>query len=251
MPAGPAGLTESDVASFAKDGYLVLPRAVGPRLVERARAYLDTAAVDPSVGLRVRPDLFLGSARDPALVDLLCESSVLPSVQFLIGEGVDLLVGTKPPRECAASLALVYQSTMPAVGSVAGAKVGLSGYQAEQVPFWGWQPHLDGVWSGGSAPPAIGEPVSEQSDWYRPVGTNGCPMVVARNKRDEVTSTIAHFTLLIGIAISDQPDEGMGQLGVLPGAHRSLAAVFREQRAAGGPLGTSAKQVNVNCIRSC
>ena len=108
-------------------------------------------------------DPFLGSALVTALTDLLCEPRLLPIVQPLIGESVDLLVGTKPPQESAASLSLVHQSQAPAAGSQAGGGIVCPGIHWNKFHY-GWQPHLDVIWSG-CVPPAIDETVSDHSDW--------------------------------------------------------------------------------------
>jgi hypothetical protein len=151
----------------------------------------------------VRPDIHLGSSRDPALGDLLSESSLLPILHSLIGD-VELQVGSdslgeKNAAGYAASIALVYPSEPPERGSAAGQVVGGSGYRLEDIPFWGWQPHLDGIWSGGSAPPEIGADVPADSDWYRPVGTNGCPLVCVEDDAGQPVSSVVSVTTTCGV----------------------------------------------------
>ena len=48
---------------------------------------------------------------------------------------------------------------------------------------------------------------------------------------------IGSFTALVGVALSDQTEEGAGNLGVLAGAHHHMERFFQMQRARGGPLG--------------
>ena len=233
-PLPPTSAAHPACTLLAGEGYVVLPRAVAADTVDRARAFID-ATVDHSQRM-VRPDLHLGSAKDPALGSLL--AGLLPALRSLVGD-TELLVGsdTFDPQNTAASIALVYPSERPERGSRAGQVVGGSGYRLEDVPFYGWQGHIDGIWSGGSAPPDIGADVPADSDWYTAVGTNGCPLVVAEDDAGRPASSVSHFTCLVGVALSDMLVDGMGQLGVLPRAHQPLAEVFRAQREQGGPLG--------------
>lgn len=45
-----------------------------------------------------------------------------------------------------------------------------------------------------------------------------------------IGTSIANFTCLVGVALSDQSLEGSGNLGVLKGAHRHMSEFFRWQR---------------------
>ena len=68
--------------------------------------------------------------------------------------------------------------------------------------------------------------------WYRDPATNG-----VNRCHPEFNCNMSNFTTLAGVALSDQRQEGAGNLGLLKGAHRKLERFFREQREAGGPLG--------------
>ena len=46
-----------------------------------------------------------------------------------------------------------------------------------------------------------------------------------------------NFTALVAVALSDQTQEGAGNVGLLKGAHHHMERFFRAQRDAGGPLG--------------
>ena len=48
---------------------------------------------------------------------------------------------------------------------------------------------------------------------------------------------ITNFTLLIGVPLNDQSEDGMGNLALLKGAHHAVERVFQMQAALGGPLG--------------
>lgn len=114
-----------------------------------------------------------------------------------------------------------------------GDDVNESGYRDCDTPFHGWVGHLDGLWNGGTRPPSIGVELTAEARaaWYGENGTN----TVARTNPGGIN--IWNFTALVGVALSDQTQEGAGNLGVLRGAHHHIEAFFRSQRAAGGPLG--------------
>jgi hypothetical protein len=49
----------------------------------------------------------------------------------------------------------------------------------------------------------------------------------------EFNANIQNFTALVGVALTDQRKEGVGNLGVLKGAHHAMEEFFQEQAAAG------------------
>ena len=109
-----------------------------------------------------------------------------------------------------------------------------AGYHADEVPFYGWHGHLDGLWNGGA-------PVHQRTDrpmneeelalWNRDPGRNS----VSRSYPGGIN--VLNFTALLGIPLSDQTVEGAGNLGLLRGAHHAISEFFQYQRDAGGPLG--------------
>ncbi len=109
-----------------------------------------------------------------------------------------------------------------------------AGYPSNEVPFYGWHGHLDGLWNGAA-------PVHQRTDramneqelakWNRDPARNS----VHRTYPGEVN--VLNFTALLGIPLSDQTTEGAGNLGLLRGAHHAISEFFRYQRDAGGPLG--------------
>ena len=110
-----------------------------------------------------------------------------------------------------------------------------SGYYSQDVPFYGWHGHLDGLWNGSA-------PVHQRTDrpmnseelqaWSKDLARNG-----VRKSFPESNSTISNFTALLGIPLSDQMIEGCGNLGLLKGAHHHIERFFQHQRELGGPLG--------------
>lgn len=110
-----------------------------------------------------------------------------------------------------------------------------SGYRDKDIPFFGWHGHLDGLWNGSSAPHQdLTKSMSNQEwkKWNQEKGRNG----VQRTYPGTGTN-LTNFTALLGIPLSDQSNEGVGNLGLLRSAHRPISQFFRYQRDLGGPLG--------------
>ena len=116
-----------------------------------------------------------------------------------------------------------------------GEHVNESGYPDIDTPFHGWHGHLDGLWNGHNGThQRVDVPMTpaQRSKWEQSPGTNSAPRTYP-----EHNSNIANFTALLGVALSDQRAEGIGNLGLLAGAHHHFEAFFRRQRELGGPLG--------------
>ena len=110
-----------------------------------------------------------------------------------------------------------------------------SGYRDCDTPFFGWHGHLDGLWNG-AAPvhQDVDQPMTaEQLEaWNREPARNGC-----RKTHPALHANVANFAALVAVALSDQRQEGSGNVGLLQGAHHEMERFFRAQRDAGGPLG--------------
>ena len=114
-----------------------------------------------------------------------------------------------------------------------GHRLNEAGYPVDEVPFFGWHGHLDGLWNGAA-------PVHQRTDramnneelaaWNRDPGRNGVRRIYAH-------ANVLNFTGLLGIPLSDQMVEGSGNLGLLRGAHHPISEFFASQRERGGPLG--------------
>lgn len=64
---------------------------------------------------------------------------------------------------------------------------------------------------------------------------SGCALVPLGDANPGANMT--NFTVLIGIALSDQREEGCGNLGVLRGMHQPIAATCAQQSKAGHAIG--------------
>ena len=126
------------------------------------------------------------------------------------------------------------------------------GYPGDSIPWWGWSGHLDGQWAGGCVPPDT--PEDQVADdrysfanpkkqtfgadphWYADPSTNGSPL------HPSEASNLANFTVLVGVALSDQTTEGCGNLGLLRGGWKVVNDVLYRQHIAGGPMGPEDSQ---------
>ena len=88
-----------------------------------------------------------------------------------------------------------------------------------EIPYRGWAGHLDAIWNGGCpAPQSVSDPDFDPVKWYGTLekpsrGTNGNPQEHAPGMN------CGNFTCLVGISLSDQETEGMGNVGVLRVSH--------------------------------
>ena len=92
---------------------------------------------------------------------------------------------------------------------------------------------MDGLWSGGAN--ILQSRDEDPTEWYRDAGTNGSPK--EPRVPGELQANILNFTLLCGVALSDQLEDGAGQLGLLHGAHHVIEQVYQRQAERGGPVG--------------
>ena len=211
-----------------RDGFLILRKAVPAEMVSAARRVLNThlGALSQSAQrskemAAVRRAAAAASAvgRDPRLLDTFNKTAVVKTVEAFFGGPVNpaqgAQVATKFPDD-----ALM--------------QVNESGYRNKDTPFHSWFGHLDGLWSGGTQVPDIGEVFTPHKKrmWYRDPATNG-----ASRTHPEFNCNLSNFTALVGVALSDQRLEGAGNLGLLKGGHRKMERFFQQQRDAGGPLG--------------
>ena len=217
-------------ASFSNAQFTILRGAVSHELVARAKAAIDgTRATD--VGAKKiefeQTNLSKHAQRAgqvggwPEVTDILNASDVLPLLRSAIGE-------VEPARGLQVALTL---PTEP------GARCMQSGWPEKDIPYRGWAGHVDAIWNGGApAPQSPDDPEFDPLAWYgtpeQPSrGTNGNPQVHAPGMH------LGNFTCLVGISLTDQTTEGMGNVGVLRGAHHSMEEFFRMQDDAGGPMG--------------
>lgn len=158
---------------------------------------------------------------NPAILDLISSTDdLIPTIVEALGEPI-----RKPPG---AQLATIFPSEI-------NNGITECGYRNLDIPFYGWHGHLDGLWNG-SAPPhqRTDRPMNEEelANWSKEGGRNG-----VQRTYPKTNCNINNFTALLGIPLSDQMNEGCGNLGLLRGAHHHIEKFFQNQRAQGGPLG--------------
>ena len=170
---------------------------------------------------KVAVDVARRAGTDPTMMDLVDSKSELIS-------SINEALGTPMRDPKGAQLATIFPHEP-------SSRINEAGYPADEVPFYGWHGHLDGLWNGGApVHQRTDRPMNEQEleKWNRDPGRNG----VSRTFENKA-SNILNFTGLLGIPLSDQSEEGCGNVGLLTGAHRPMSKFFKHQRDKGGPIG--------------
>ena len=229
-----AAVTQDQKETLYRDGFIVLPGLIATERVAAARR-----AVFASIGRQRADALALGREADPEKAKQAAESARMTTGAG--GDGVFMGLFHATP------LATVVQELIGDVLPVRGCQlptnfptdpgehINESGYPDRDTPFYGWHGHLDGLWNGAA-------PMHQRTDrkmtdaereaWFQDPSRNGC-----RRTFPEHATNVMGFTALVAVALSDQTEEGSGNLGLLKGAHHRMERFFQEQRDAGGPLG--------------
>lgn len=220
----PTQLSYDQKRSFYHNGFIVLKNAVSKDLTFEARRLIYSVAG--------RRGGFYGHYREVsesnAITDLVNQSS--------LGEILRNTMGPydKPSRGFAAILFPRPSST----------EMSSHGVPVNEIPNYGWSPHLDGLWAG-----AVPRTPREVDDWNFPktehfgkadateLGGNRTPLF----QDPEMTLSIGSFTAFVGVALNDQTKFGRGNLGLLKGAHHAVEKFFQSQRDSGGVVGPGGK----------
>ena len=204
----PQALDAAQKRAFYRDGFVVVPGAVPALRVEAARRRL----LEGFDGTAAR-------GNEQVFLDLFNATALRTVVEEALGPVQDAgacQLATVWPRE-------------------PSAHVNEAGYRDCDTPFDGWHGHLDGLWNGAtSMHQDIECPMTPEqlAAWHQEPSRNGC-----RKTFPALGANIANFAALVGVALSDQRREGVGNVGLLAGAHHEMERFFQAQRAAGGPLG--------------
>jgi hypothetical protein len=135
---------------------------------------------------------------EQAITDLFNASGAIELLNSVLGDGA-----VEP--QAAGQMQVLFPPTEDLTQTV-----GQMGWKNEDVPWYGWGGHLDGQNNGG---------------------VNG------NAKEMDNNCNIKNFTALVGFPLSDQTNEGVGNLGLLRTAHHAMESVFQQQADSGGPLG--------------
>lgn len=216
----PPELSAEQKRQFYRDGFIVLKNAVEPELTYRAKRRINVIAGRPGRLFDYYGELS-GSPEFPALVNESC-----------LGEILRNTMGPYDPPQRAMPMVLYPSDPSPEIGH--------HGLPDDQLPNYGFFPHLDGLWTG-----AIPKSQREVDDWDAPRTEHfgaGDATVIGRNmtplfQDPECRLSIGSFTCFVGVALNDQTEFGRGNLAVLRGAHHAVEAFFRWQREQGGPIG--------------
>ena len=231
-------MTPEQKQSFYDDGFVVLRDIVPPEAVTRAVrvTYGGLSAIWHASMSRKQTVDNIDSTEDKKLQAAIANAKRAgtdPSILELVNPDSELMrsiseaLGHAVPGRRGAQLATIFPHKI-------GNQINEAGYPNNEVPFYGWHGHLDGLWNG-AAPvhQRTDRPMSEEelSRWNRDPARNGVRRTYAGG------INILNFTALLGIPLSDQSVEGAGNLGLLRGAHHPISEFFRYQRDAGGPIG--------------
>ena len=202
-------MTDAQKRSLYRDGFVVLPDMAPQDAVTAARRRLFMA-----LGAGARPD---GSAA--VFTDLLNGTDLAPLATEALG-------AIRPAKFCQLA------SSFP---TEPDDRINEAGYCNRETPFHGWHGHLDGLWNGATPMHQrtdVPMTAAERDAWHGEPSRNGC-----RKTFPQLGANIMNFAALVAVALSDQTREGVGNVGVLRGAHHEMEAFFQRQRDAGGPLG--------------
>ena len=217
----------NQVKFFYKNGFLVLKNAIPKDTVIQAKHNINISLKEFNNQIKNNYNQNFNSFLhekyinkvNPLFLDLFNKSNVKKYIDNMLGDSIS------PVKK------LQFSMNFPEAPS---SRTNESGYFDYETPFNGWCGHLDGLWNGGTLPPEIGKLMTANKlrQWNKEISTNGV------NKRcKELNCNIFNFTVLVGIPLSDQNKNGVGNVGVLKGAHHKMEKFFKMQYKAGGPIG--------------
>ena len=220
-------ITQTQVKSFYKNGFLVLKNIIPKDIVIQAKHNIDISLEEFNNQVKNYNNQNFNSFlyqkyinnNNPLFLDLFNKSDLKNIIEFMLGDLVS------PIKK------LQFAINFPEAPS---SRTNESGYYDHETPFYGWCGHLDGLWNGGTLPPRIGEIMTnnELLQWNKEISTNG-----VKKRCIELNCNIFNFSALVGIPLSDQIKDGDGNVGVLKGAHHKMENFFKMQFKAGGPIG--------------
>mgnify|MGYP002630180858 CR=1 FL=1 len=229
-------MDEDELLSLYRDGYVILRQIVPQRMCEEAKRVVVQGAGADYRGL---------SNTHPALLDMFRATPLMDKALSAIspeghvtgwaqprnpkgrGDGGDF--GKETPYEMAPSscqIARVPPSSPPT------SRIGGIGFPMNEIPLYEpsggpWLAHLDGVWSGGSAP--LQSRDEDPTAWLTGPPGNGCPG--PNDPHPNPGMRHINWTALVGVALTDQTLPGSGALGVLDGMHHQMEQFFQRQHA--------------------
>eukprot|EP01051_Picozoa_sp_SAG22_P019904 SAG22_NODE_3827_length_1513_cov_1.512023_2_plen_205_part_01 len=184
--APPAPLAPAQLRDLYDDGYLIIRDAVPAELVDRVRELADGEGGTEQAR----------QAQQAAFARLFNEGACRPAAEQLVGGAGRL----KPITGG--------QNAKRAPQLATGHGMEESGYPYDTVPWFNWTGHMDGLWSGGG--PILQSRDDDPTDWNRDAGTNGSPKEPRVLGGAGLQANILNFTMLAGVALSDQLEDGAG-----------------------------------------
>ena len=206
--SGPTTLTPEQKRDLVQDGFVVVPNAVPPEQVARARERIVAGMPPTERRLLAPPEL----ATHPEVVGLLRDSCLADLLRIEMGPFPDVV-------SCQIAVT-------PAFDTLGGRPAA----------------HVDGSWSGPI--PTRAEEVEPERGRPRDAARYFGDHDDLRGSNDgllwqdpERRISLGSYTVLVGVALNDQLQPGNGQFAVLKGMHEEVEAAFRSQRDSGGLIG--------------
>ena len=221
-----AAVTRSQKEMLYEDGFLVIKNIIPRELVVEARRLVNlrmgelrTLAVKGKNLALIREMAGQTFRGNEVFLDLFNRTPLKKTLEALLGAPV--------PAAQDVQLAANYPTGL-------SDRINEAGYYDKDTPFHGWCGHLDGLWNGGARVPRIEKKMTsrEKKNWYSDPSRNSCIRCYP-----EFNTNIRNFTALVGVPLTDQREKGVGNLGLLKGAHLRMEKIFQAQYAAGGPIG--------------
>ncbi len=230
-------MDEHELLSLYRDGYVILRQIIPQEMCAQAKRVIEQ-------GDEQTNSKGLGGSH-PALLDLFRATPLIHKALSAIspkgcvtgwaqprnekgrGDGGDF--GQETPYDMAPNSCQI--ARVPPSGPPTS-RIGGIGFPMDEIPHYEpsggpWLAHLDGVWSGGSAPLQSRE--DDPTEWLTGPPGNGCPG--PNDPHPNPGMRHINWTALVGVALTDQTRPGSGALGVLDGMHHQMEQFFRRQYA--------------------
>ena len=159
-------ITQTQVKSFYKNGFLVLKNIIPKDIVIQAKHNIDISLEEFNNQVKNYNNQNFNSFlyqkyinnNNTLFLDLFNKSDLKNIIEFMLG---DLVSPIKKPQ---------FAINFPEAPS---SRTNELGYYDHETPFYGWCGHLDGLWNGGTLPPRIGEIMTnnELRRWNEEIST--------------------------------------------------------------------------------
>ena len=212
-------MDDAELLHLYEHGYVIFRQIVPLEMCAEALRVIDAEATPGGLG-----------GEDPALLDLFRKTPLMQKALHALGPNVTGWAQPKNPKgrgdggsngEEVPNDQAPRSCQIAKVGASSGApsdRIGGHGFKLSDMPIYEpsggpWHGHMDGVWSGGSAP--LQSRDEDPTEWYTGPPGNGCPGPNDPHPAGADVMRHINWTSLVGVALTDQSQPGSGNLGVL------------------------------------